>query len=81
MEKWERDYMKAWNNYAFEDYYEERKARERKRALYFLMQKLAGLLCLGISALDAILLQDLTVAVIFVPLGLYLILTREKVVK
>lgn len=72
MERWERD---------FDMYYQARREYERKRILYFLMQKLAGILCIGISALDAILLQDLTVGVIFVPLGIYLIFTRERVVR
>ena len=73
--------MKTYERDAFELYYQSRKESERKRVRYFLMQKLAGLLCLAISALDAILLQDLTVGVIFVPVGIYLLFTRERVVR
>ena len=60
-------------------YYQTRREYERKRALYFLIQRLVGILCIGISFLDATLLQDLTLGVVFVPLGLYLIFTRQKV--
>lgn len=69
------------NDELFELYYQERKEYERKRALYFLVQRLIGVLCIGISVADAMLLQDLTLGTIFVPLGLYLIFTRERVVK
>ena len=68
-------------NEELELYYQTRREYERKRALYFLMQRLAGTMCIGISFLDATLLQDLTLGVVFVPLGLYLIFTRERVVK
>lgn len=66
---------------SLEAYYQSRRKAEKANLRYFLVQKLAGILCIGISALDAILLQDLTVGVIFVPLGIYLIFTRERVVK
>ena len=73
--------MERWENDALDLYYQSRREHERKRVLYFIMQKLAGVLCIGVSALDAVLLQDLTVGTIFVPVGLYLIFTRERVVR
>ena len=44
-------------------------------------QKLYGLIFIILSILDAIFLQDLTLGMIFVPVGIYVIFTRERVVK
>jgi len=59
-------------------YREEQTARKRKARLSVL-QKLIGLLCIALSVADAILLQDLTLGVVFVPTGLYAIFTREVI--
>ena len=53
-----------------------RKAKMRK---YFLMQKMVGVLCIALTVLSAILIEDVTIGSLFVPLGLYLMFTREKV--
>lgn len=53
-----------------------RKAKMRK---YFLVQKLIGVLCIALTILSAILIQDVTIGCLFVPLGLYLMFTKEKV--
>ena len=73
MEKWERD--------AFDLYYQARKERERKRLFGMLLQKFYGIVLLGISAATVVLLQDLTVSVILVPVGVVLLFTRERVVR
>lgn len=63
---------------ALDLYYQSRKEYERKRVLQIIMKKFAGILFIGISVADALLLEDLTVGSIFVPLGLYLVFTRRK---
>ena len=73
--------MERYENDALDLYYQSRREREKRNFLIYLMQKLIGLVCIGISTADAILLQDLTLGVIFVPLGVYLLFTRERVVR
>ena len=70
--------------YAHEDdvldiYYREKRERERRKFKLSLVQKVIGLLCIILSIADAVLLQDLTLGVIFIPTGLYLLFTREVV--
>lgn len=66
--------------YQFEKEYKKRKARKREIALYYAKQKLTGLLLVSMSTLIPFVLDgDATVSVIFLPLGVYLMLTREKV--
>ncbi len=66
--------------YQFEKEYKERKARKREKALYYIKQKITGFVLVGISVLLPLLLDgDATVSVFFLPLGLYLIFTKEKV--
>ena len=72
--------MNNFENDAFDLYYQSRREREKRNLAISLIQKLIGLLCIGISTADAILLQDLTLGAIFVPFGVYLLFTREKVI-
>ena len=70
--------------YQFEKEYERRKekirAKKRESALYYLKQKLSGLVLIGISILIPILMDgDATASLITMPLGLYLLFTKEKV--
>lgn len=51
----------------------------RRKKRYFLKQKLSGLVMIAIGVISVMLLADATFAVIAVPLGLYLIVTKEKV--
>ena len=58
----------------------ERQAK-RKSLLYYAKQKFIGLLVIGISIASPILLDgDATISIIMLPLGLYLLFTKEKVV-
>jgi hypothetical protein len=71
--------MEMWEREAFELYYKSRRKKEKADALYFFMQKLCGVILLGIVALVALMTNDATIGVILVPLGLFLIGTRHKV--
>ena len=51
----------------------------RRKKRYFLKQKLSGLVMIAIGVISVMLLADATFAVIAVPLGLYLIVTKEQV--
>ena len=58
----------------------ERKAK-RESLVYKAKQKLLGLLAIGISIVTPLLLDgDATISVITLPLGLYLLFTKKKVV-
>ena len=58
----------------------ERQAK-RESLLYKAKQKLIGLLAIGISIVTPLLLDgDATISVITLPLGLYLLFTKEKVI-
>ena len=58
----------------------ERKAK-RENILYYAKQKFIGLLAIGISIASPFLLDgDATISVIMLPLGIYMIFTKEKVI-
>ena len=58
----------------------ERKEK-RELLLYKTKQKLLGLLAIGISIITPLLLDgDATISVITLPLGLYLLFTKKKVI-
>ena len=58
----------------------ERQAK-REEFLYKAKQKLLGLLVIGISIASPFLLDgDATISVIMLPLGVYVLFTKEKVV-
>ena len=58
----------------------ERQAK-RKSLLYYAKQKFIGMLAIGISIASPILLDgDATISVIMLPLGIYILFTKEKVV-
>lgn len=65
----------------------EAKRRKRQRAAtqrrkYFLMQRAAGLVLVVTNMLAAYIMDgDITAAVLLVPLGIYLMLTKEKVLE
>ena len=59
---------------------EERKAK-RESLLYQAKQKLLGLLAIAASIASPILLDgDATISVIMLPLGIYILFTKEKVI-
>ena len=66
--------------YEFEKEYRKQKAKKREVVLYYLKQKLSGFALVVASVLCPMLMDgDATASVIFLPLGLFLLLTKEKV--
>ena len=60
---------------------EAEQKEKRESLLYYAKQKFIGLLAIGVSIASPILLDgDATISVIMLPLGLYLLFTKEKVV-
>ena len=57
----------------------ERQAK-RESLLYYAKQKLLGVVAIGVSIASPLLIQDATISVIMLPLGLYLLFTKEKVI-
>lgn len=54
---------------------------KRESLVYKAKQKLLGLLAIGVSIASPLLLDgDATISVITLPLGLYLLFTKEKVI-
>lgn len=55
-------------------------SRKRAEAIYYIKQKLMGLAAVGISVTIPLLLDgDATISVLMLPLGLFLMVTKEKV--
>lgn len=70
--------------YHFEKEYERRKekqkAKKRKVIFYYVKQKMSGLVFVAISILLPLLMDgDATASVLLMPLGLFLLFTKEKV--
>ena len=60
---------------------EAEQKEKREMFLYKAKQKFIGMLAIGISIASPLLLdRDATISVIMLPLGLYLLFTKEKVV-
>ena len=60
---------------------EAEQKEKRESLLYYAKQKFIGMLAIGISIASPLLLDgDATISVIMLPLGLYLLFTKEKVV-
>ena len=60
---------------------EAEQKEKRESLLYYAKQKFIGLLAIGISIASPILLDgDATISIVMLPLGLYLLFTKEKVV-
>ena len=58
----------------------ERQAK-RESLLYYAKQKLLGVLAIGVSIASPLLLDgDATISIIMLPLGIYMIFTKEKVI-
>ena len=59
----------------------ERKARKRAEKIYYIKQKLSGLTMAAIGIIIPILLDgDATFSLIALPLGIWLLFTKEKVI-
>ena len=55
--------------------------RQKAERIYYIKQKLSGLTMAAIGIITPILLDgDATASVIFLPLGIYLMTTKEKVI-
>ena len=58
----------------------ERKARRKAETIYYIKQKLSGLALAAIGIITPILLDgDATFSIIALPLGIWLLFTKEKV--
>lgn len=58
----------------------ERQAK-REALLYYAKQKLLGVVAIGVSIASPILLDgDATISLIMLPLGIYVLFTKEKVI-
>ena len=58
----------------------KRKARKRAETIYYIKQKISGLAMVAIGIITPILLNgDATFSLIALPLGIYLIFTKEKI--
>ena len=57
----------------------ERKARRKAERIYYIKQKLSGLIMAAIGILTPFLCGDVTFSLIALPLGLILMFTKEKV--
>ncbi len=70
------DYMERWRQNSRREY-----RRQQSRRCTFLMQRLMGIALLALTILAVKMLDgDATIALITVPLGLYLVFTGEKVI-
>ena len=57
-----------------------RKARRKAETIYYIKQKLIGLAAVGVSVASPLLLNgDATISVLMLPLGIFLIATKEKI--
>ena len=56
--------------------------RQAKRGLllYKAKQKLLGVLAIGVSIASPLLLEDVTASIIMLPLGLYLLFTKQRTI-
>ena len=58
----------------------ERKARKRAKTIYYIKQKLSGLTMVAMGIITPIICSgDATFSLIALPLGIYLLFTKEKV--
>ena len=72
MEMWERD--------SFEQYYANRRAKEKANFAYFFAQKLCGIVLIGLTIMCWVFVNEYTASTVFLmPLGVYLLFTRQKV--
>ena len=60
---------------------QKREAKRKAKTIYFLKQKMMGIALIIISVLIPILLDgDATASLLFLPLGIYVLFTKEKVI-
>ena len=60
---------------------QKREAKRKAKTIYFLKQKMMGIALIIISILIPILLDgDATASLLFLPLGIYVLFTKERVI-
>ena len=60
---------------------QKREAKRKAKTIYFLKQKMIGIALIIISILIPILLDgDATASLLFLPLGIYVLFTKERVI-
>lgn len=79
-------YAELLNNPAlwkiFEDEYTLRKEEQKREKIYFMKQKGIGVIALIMSIIIPFVLDgDITASAIFAPMGLYLLMTKDKVME
>lgn len=63
----------------WEKIYKKNKARQKEKAMYFIKQKIIGLILSAVGIATTVLLKDATVLIVAFPIGMVLIFTKEKV--
>ena len=53
---------------------------KRESLFYKAKQKLFGVVAIGVSIASPLLIQDVTISIIMLPLGIYMLFTKEKVI-
>lgn len=81
-EQWEEIYNLEWRAEARkrQNYWNKKHAADKAERRYYIKQKLSGLIMAVIGIITPILLDgDATFLLIALPLGIYLLFTKEKV--
>lgn len=61
--------------------YRQYKEKQKQRKAFFIKQKACGVLLVAIAAAAPFLIGDATASLIFLPLGLYLTFTKQKIMQ
>ena len=57
-----------------------KKRNRQKKIAYYFKQKLYGLLLVIVSIISIIALHDATVSILFIPVGIYLLITKKQLI-
>lgn len=72
--------MEMWEKESFEAYYESRHKAEKANLAYFFAQKVCGVVLIGLTIMCWVCINEYTASTVFImPLGIYLLFTRQKV--
>lgn len=61
--------------------YRQYKEKQKQRKAFFIKQKACGILLVAIAAAAPFLIGDGTASLLFLPLGLYLTFTKQKIMQ
>ena len=61
--------------------YRQYKEKQKQRKAFFIKQKACGILLVAIAAVAPFLIGDGTASLLFLPLGLYLTFTKQKIMQ